>query len=238
MFLRALISVCLCVGWVADNAAAQSTSNQACQLVDRALAREAMRQGVAIEVRCGRSGAAERLGGPAGSPTADVFLVGALPELRSGSASALVRQTAAGEQVTRLHSLPLQLTIRSEVWRLVRSVPGGALIEAGDVERTVAEWPIGTLPLVASGHFEPSRAKRALRAGELLTVSALAEAHAVVRGDLLTVQVREGGLSVEIAARVVASARPGERVRAQVEGRPVVLEGMLASNRTLVLESR
>jgi len=167
-----------------------------------------------------------------------VSLAGPAPALRTGAATVVLRARPASGGGATLVSVPIEITISSAAWRMLHPVAQGASLSAQDVERVHVEWPAGARPEPVADAPPTGRTRRALRAGELVSPALLAGLEDVARGDLLTVLLREGDLTIRTAGRAVATARPGEIVRAQLEGRQALVQGTLATNRTLIVEAR
>ncbi|HEY8880041.1 MAG TPA: flagella basal body P-ring formation protein FlgA [Roseateles sp.] len=156
--------------------------------------------------------------------------------LRSGPATWAVRVQAA--RASYIQRVPLTITWRAPAWVSRRDLVQGALLQPDDIELRALSWPDGMAVVPAREEAPPTgRLRQAVRAGDMLSAGQLWPADALVRGDHVTAVLAEGAMEIRLPAQLLASARVGERVRAQVQGRTATLEGRLADAQTLKVDS-
>ena len=158
---------------------------------------------------------------------------GGLPSLVSGPAR--VSLQAAGS-MPRTLAVPIVLTVKSTAWLTRRAVAAGQVIGPQDLVRQMAfSWPVGVLP--SAGPTEPpvGRARQYLRAGEVLSLREVAALDELMRGDVVTLSLRTGAMTVEQPAVLVADARIGQMARVQIKGRREVVEAWITDPTTVVL---
>lgn len=104
----------------------------------------------------------------------------------------------------------------------------------GDVEAVDGEVLLGAVAGAPWSGDRP-RARRAVRAGEPLTVLNVEERPAVPGGSWVTARVTRGGLEIRSDARVLADASIGEAVRVWVQATDKVVTGRLVDEHTVEL---
>jgi flagella basal body P-ring formation protein FlgA len=196
-----------------------------CEHAREAVLRQAAERGWQATAQCRGTGS------PPGLSDAEFVGVDTdrTPELRAGATAwPLKVRTQTGQ--ARVQWVPLQLSLRSKAWVLVRDVQGGQALGAGDVELRWHNWAAGESPGVASFAATPSgRALRPLRAGQVIQPNLLASGDTAQRGDQVVLVIEEGPMELRLPARLLAPAKVGQEVRVQPLGRNEVLVGRLST---------
>jgi flagella basal body P-ring formation protein FlgA len=206
--------------------AAQANHQDPCAAV-RAAVSAAAASGVAVDVQCT---AAQTDQAPAGS--AGWVLAEPLPAIEAGP-TRFVLATRLPDGSVRRMGLAVRLGLRSEAWVLQRQVRAGEEVSVRDVVRLPVEWMPGERRGGASAVPPMGRARQALREGQVIESSHVADAAGLLPGDAVTALIQQDGLVVRIPAVLVRSARVGERVLVQLKDRRATLEGRLV-DRNLV----
>lgn len=209
-----------------------SADDALCQTARAAVENFAVSKGWQADVRCrmpthaalAEGAMLQAIAPPQGAP------------LRSGPATWAVRVQAA--RASHIQRVPLTITWRAPAWVSRRDLAPGALLQPDDIELRALSWPDGMAVVPAREEAPPTgRLRQAVRAGDMLAAAQLLPADALVRGDHVTAVLAEGAMEIRMPAQLLASARVGERVRAQVQGRTATLEGRLADAQTLKVDS-
>lgn len=212
-------------GLVMDTACADA--DRLCQAAHAAAERFAADRGWQADVRCRAPGTVVE--------GAVLQAVDPLPgaTLRSGPITWGVRVQLPNASAY-VQRVPLTIAWTAPAWVSQRNLLPGSQLQPDDVELQSRRWPDGVAIAAAREDARPSgRLRQAVPAGELVTSAQLLPAGALVRGDHVTAVLAEGAMEVRMPAQLLSPARVGERVRAQVAGRPVALEGLLADAQTL-----
>jgi len=210
---------------------ALADADRLCQTARSAVERFAAERGWQADVRCRATGtvadgaALQAVDLPQGTP------------LRSGPSTWSVR-VQAPNAAAYVQRVPLTIAWSTPAWVSQRELSAGALLQDGDVQLLPRRWPNGMVVAAAREDARPSgRLRQGIRAGEAVTAAQLLPADALVRGDHVTAVLAEGAMEIRMPAQLLAPARVGERVRAQVQGRTAALEGRLADDQTLKVDS-
>ncbi|PTT79703.1 flagella basal body P-ring formation protein FlgA, partial [Pelomonas sp. HMWF004] len=135
--------------------------------------------------------------------------------------------------------VPLSIDWLAPAWVSLRDLPMGAPLQADDLALQTRRWPAGMAVSPVRDDARPTgRLRQAVRAGEFVTAAQLVPADALIRGDRLTAVLSEGSMEIRMPVQLLAAARVGERARVQVQGRTVVLEGLLADAQTVKVDSQ
>lgn len=155
--------------------------------------------------------------------------------VRSGSVTWPIRVEGAGTRTT-IQRVPLTVRWWAPAWVTQRDLAAGAELKPEDVAVELTRWPDGMVVTAADAHKTPvGRLRAALRAGSLLTGTALMPPDSALRGDPVTTVLAQGGLELRLPGQLVSGARVGERVKVQLSGRTAAIEGVLADLRTVVV---
>ncbi len=127
--------------------------------------------------------------------------------------------------VVRALTFQPHLKLDREGWRVVRDA------KPGDTVQLERAWvPYATPPVELR---PPMRARRALRAGQVLGPLDAEPLPDAERGDDVELLLHRGALTVRSSGRLLTDARLGERVRARHAVTGVVLEGTLTDPGTV-----
>jgi flagella basal body P-ring formation protein FlgA len=211
---------------------ASQASTPLCQAAVQAVEEQARQQDLSITVACRRDG----VGKPIES-AASVSVIKHVPPLRTGPIQVVLRVQSLGARPMQL-AQTLDLRVRSQVWQLNKDVVNGDRVRASDVVLQAYEWPAGVAPRVAGTDAPTGRARQALRAGQPIAQNDLLSDQELSRGEAVTVLIQEGRLSLQVPARVTTDARVGTPVRAQLDGRREVVEGVLVDASTVLVGAR
>ena len=97
-----------------------------------------------------------------------------------------------------------------------RALPRGTLLTPGDIE--LAEQDTGTLSygyLLHPDHVTGNRVRRALAAGEVINPGLLETPNLVQRGQRVTLEARNGGLTVRMAGVAKADGIKGQVIEVE-----------------------
>jgi flagella basal body P-ring formation protein FlgA len=156
---------------------------------------------------------------------------------RSGTHQVTLRAVASNGQHVNF-AVPVAVRLFSNAWIAQRSVAVSEVVRANDTVWQEVEWPAGSNPTTATQPQPMGRTKRAIRKGEAVDLRSIVEGQEVLRGDRVVVVYQAGAVQMQTTANLVADGRVGSRARAQIKDRSVVVEGMLVTGSTLLLEEK
>ena len=207
--------------------AASQAPTQLCEVAVQAVEEQARQQDLSITAECRRDGVGKPI-----EAAAWISVVKRAQPLRTGPMQVVLRVQSPGVRPMQL-AQTLDVRVRSQVWLINKDLLNGDLVRASDVVRETYEWPAGVAPRVAGVDAPTGRVRQALRAGQPIAQNDLLSDQELSRGDAVTVLIQEGRLSLQVPARVTTDARVGESVRAQLNGRREVVEGVLVDASTV-----
>jgi flagella basal body P-ring formation protein FlgA len=211
---------------------AAPAADRLCETARAAAEQFAAARGWQADVRCRA---------PGGVVAADAALQAIDPPQdvpsRSGPGTWAVR-VQAPNAAAYVQRVPVTVSWHTPAWVSRHDLAAGAVLQADDVEMQSRRWPDGLVVMPARHDAPPvGRLRQAVRAGEAVVASQMLPPDARVRGDHVTAVLSEGAMEVRMPAQLLAAVRVGERVRVQVQGRPVALEGRLADAQTVKVDS-
>ncbi len=213
---------------------ASSGGDLLCEAALSAVSRFAESRGWQAEAHCRKSAGASL---PADSALLPIDPPAGAP-LRSGPSAWAVR-VQASSRASYVQRVPIYVAWTAPAWVSRDELLAGATLQAGDVELRMWRWPDGVI--VNAAHVEAplsGRLRQSIHGGELMTSAHLVPAELLMRGDRVTAVLTEGGMEIRMPVQLLMAARVGQRVRAQVLGRAVALDGLLADAQTLRVDSQ
>ncbi len=146
---------------------------------------------------------------------------------RIGQTSVGVR--CSGEQPWKLY-VPVEIQVFGKVVRAARGLPRGVAVTSSDLavqRHNLAQLPHGYLtdPKQAVGKMT----RRSLRAGQVLTHTAVKAPEVVARGQSVVIAARKGALAVRTSGEALGSGAQGERVRVRNISSGRVVEGVIVA---------
>lgn len=199
----------------------------ACGLAVKGLQAEAAKRRWTLEVQCGLTPSSEL------DSSRTWRLRGPLPPLISGSARVSLESTDSSHHVV---AVPVRLTVTSSVWKTIMAVPEDHPVQADWLTQTEFQWPVGVVPIEITNTPPSGRARRPLSVGDTVWPHHLISFDQAHRGGSVTLQLRQGPLSIERLGILMADARVGQTVRVQIKGQRDVVEGLLASPQMVVMD--
>lgn len=151
---------------------------------------------------------------------------------RSGSPlglTSLEAEVLSGGLVVQTVPLVTQVTMVRHVVAARRSINAGATIQAGDVDLIPMSFTrLDRLGLGDSALAVGQRARRFIPAGSLIAPSVLEAVPLVVRGQLVTMTAKSGGIRVVTTGKATSSGLLGERVNIRAaDNRRVEFDGIV-----------
>lgn len=135
--------------------------------------------------------------------------------------------------------LPFVVQVRRTVFIARQTLPQGAQVSIADFDVKENE------PTAASADFSsleegavPSRLRRPINAGQVLTRAHLPSLAGVAKGDLVKLVVAEGAVSIETVAIAYQDADIGQSVKVKAERSSDTIMGRLVSSGIVVAEKR
>jgi flagella basal body P-ring formation protein FlgA len=175
--------------------------------------------------------AAEPLDARLRLPACDQPLQAALPAGTRAAARMTVAVSCPGAQAWRLH-VPVRVTVMRAVVVAAMPLERGKVLAAGDVilaEREVSGAGAGYLTATAGASGRVLR--RGVAAGTVIAPGLLESPLVVRRGQPVTLEVRAGGLAVQMAGIAQADGALGERIPVRNSSSKKILQGTVKNEK-------
>lgn len=187
---------------------------------------------VTLDVRCGDGVLPARVG----SGALEVRVRPEGLELLDGVQQVVVELAVDG-RMERVVRVPIEVSLQAVQWCAAEAIASGEPVVEGRFQ--LCRRPIrSTEQLRAAGRALPAgRLKRALRAGEAVSIADVADPDMQLRGDTVTVMLHSGVLAIESRGELSRDARIGDTVRVQLR-RGEWVEGRLAAAKLVEVEEQ
>lgn len=141
--------------------------------------------------------------------------------------------------VAKRYQVPVTLTLTSRLWVTARPVSPGALLQEADLLRQDSPWPSGT----RASQFPTERPMgyrvlRTLQRGDVVTTDALASPLSLPQGSVVDLVLSTGAVQLQAKGRLTATASIGDRVKVQLMHRRDLLDGVLADDKTVLIDNK
>ena len=147
------------------------------------------------------------------------------PALRNGRMTWPLRVGGHVRQV------PLSVDLRMRAWVATRDMAAGESLRRSDLAEREVAWTAAAAPADTAAPI--GRLAHSLRAGDSVSADQIVPPDAARRGDAVQIVLRQGPLELRVPGHLLAAARVGQDVRAQPQGRPAAISGVLTTPSTV-----
>lgn len=137
----------------------------------------------------------------------------------NGSRASLRLDFYAADRLARTADLIADVTVRRNVFSATRTIERDEPLNADDLVKELRWMPAADPAALPADQIVGAQARRRIAAGKAITREDVQQPLATQRGEIVWVHTVKGGVVVKAKARAMGSARVGELVQLQLDGR-------------------